>query len=53
MILEAGSRGWAAQVAVGQGRAGGERWPRQAPLRGSREYLWEGKNCLPNIEAET
>lgn len=64
MILKTGSGRWAAQVAVGQGRAGGEQWAQQA-LHGqgtnhqllslgeaANIYLWGGKKCIPNTEAE-
>ena len=64
MILKAGSRGRAAQVAVGQGRAGGERWPRQAVLcQGIHHQLpsageaadicGEGRNMYPTLKQKS
>lgn len=51
-------RGQAAQVAVGQGRAGGEQWPGQAvPGQGAHRRLLsagdiggEGRNSYPTLK---
>lgn len=61
MILKAGSKGRAAQVAVGQRRAGGEQWPWQAvagqgthcgPLSAGEavDICGEGRNSYPTLK---
>lgn len=63
MVLKAGSRGWAAQVVAGQGRAKGERWPKQfVPSQVTRHQLLsageaadtygEGRNVYPTRRLE-